>query len=53
MVIGRLEILPILLAAVDLAARGKTAARHGRFSIQHLSRRREAIAESGSGDVDV
>ena len=52
MVIGRLEILPILLAAVDLAARGKTAARHGRFSIQHLSRRREAIAESGSGDVD-
>ena len=52
MVIGRLEILPVLLAAVDLAARGKTAARHGRFSIQHLSRRREAIAESGSGDVD-
>ncbi len=52
MVIGRLEILPILLAAVDLAARGKTAARHGRFSIQHLLRRREAIAESGSGDAD-
>ena len=52
MVIGRLEILPVLLAAVDLAARGKTAVRHGRFSIQRPSRRREAIAESGSGDVD-
>ena len=35
MVIGRLEIFPILLATVDLAARGKAAARHGRFSRRH------------------
>ena len=39
MVIGRLEIFPILLAAMDLAERGRTAARHGRFSAQRLSRR--------------
>ena len=51
MVIGRLEIFPILLATVDLAARGRAAVRHGRFSRRHLTRRLEAIADSRSADV--
>ena len=35
MVIGRLEIFPILLAAMDLAARGRTVLRHGTASLLH------------------
>ena len=35
MVIGRLEIFPILLAAMDLAVRGRTALRHGSASLLH------------------
>ena len=35
MVIGRLEIFPILLAAMDLAVRGRTALRHGPASLLH------------------
>ncbi len=50
MVIGRLEIFPILLAAMDLAVRGRTGLRHGPFSFQHLSRRLESFTESRSDD---
>ena len=39
MVIGRLEIFPILLAALHLADRGSAAVRRGRFSLRNLSRR--------------
>jgi trk system potassium uptake protein TrkH len=51
MVIGRLEIFPMLLAAMDLADRGRTALRHGPVSVQRLARRIESIAEPGSDDV--
>ncbi|MCY4421840.1 MAG: TrkH family potassium uptake protein [Acidimicrobiaceae bacterium] len=50
MVIGRLEIFPILLAAMDLAVRGRAALRHGPVSFQHLSRRLESFTESRSDD---
>ena len=51
MVIGRLEIFPILLAVVDLAARGKATVRHGRSARRNLTGRLEAIADSRSADV--
>ncbi|MCE2512927.1 MAG: TrkH family potassium uptake protein [Acidimicrobiia bacterium] len=52
MVIGRLEIFPILLTAMGVGVSWyRAAARHGRFSVRMLARRLEAIAESRSTDV--
>ena len=50
MVVGRLEIFPILLAAMDLAVRSRTGLRHGPVSFQYLSRRLESFTESRSDD---
>ena len=52
MVIGRLEIFPILLTAMGLGVSGyKAAVRRSRFSMRHLARRVEGLTEPGSGDV--
>ena len=54
MVIGRLEIFPILLTGVGLVAgvyRGSV--RQGRHSVRWTARRLEAIAESRADDEDV
>ena len=51
MVIGRLELFPILLLAVDLAERAKSAARRGRFTAARLSRGMDDIAERSAGDA--
>lgn len=53
MVIGRLEIFPILLTGVGLVASTYHAAvRQGRHSVRWAAHRLETIADSGSDDVD-
>ena len=53
MVIGRLEIFPILLTGVGLfAGTYRAAVRQGRHWLRWAAHRLEAIAESRSGDAD-
>ncbi len=51
MVIGRLEIFPILLAAMGLADRVRSSRRHGPPFLHQVSRRLGSIAGSRSDDV--
>ncbi|MCY4664556.1 MAG: hypothetical protein OXC00_07825, partial [Acidimicrobiaceae bacterium] len=54
MVIGRLEIFPILLTGAGLVAGAyRAAVRQGRHSVRRAAHRLEDIAESRSDDVDV